>query len=491
MEQTFTETVPIGNVGPYEVKQATRGPIPVPAAAEDGYITKMETDIVDPGGQPVPISRLMLHHIVFANVRRADASCSSFLGFDSRPGPNFAPQRFYAAGEERAKVSMPPGYGYPIEGPSTGEQPLWGMTYMVMNHRAVTDNALIQYTVTYETDPVGTGMKAVKPYWLDVEDCKADPIYNVPGVAKAAKKAGKKDKGKKGAESAKGKKRKGKKKKKKKRAAPPTDVQTRDYTIPTAGRIVAGAGHVHGGAYELNITQPECGNRQIAESTPTWGLPDHPFYTVRPVLHEPGPINMSAFQTPTGLPVGAGSQIRLNSVYDNATPHTRVMGIFIIYVAPDPTAQSCDPLPGDITTLATNQPGRVGGPIPYTIPLTGLDQAGNAITINAPPGALQKAQSGALIQVKDRLFDRPNLEIKQGSSLTYAFNGNELHNLTLANGPLGIGTDNLDGNRTFTQKFDRPGTYRFFCGLHPVQMTQRVIVDPKKTKKKKRKTRKK
>jgi plastocyanin len=486
VEQTFTETVPIGTVGPYEVKLDTKGPIPVPPAAEGGYITKMETDIVDSvTGQPVPISRLMLHHIVFANVRQPDATCTNFLGFDSQPGAiPFAPQRFYAAGEERAKVSLPPGYGYPIE--ATPQQPIWGVTYMVMNHRNVSDNARIQYTVTYETDPVGAGLEAVKPYWLDVRDCRADPIYNVPGVAKKAKKkkGGKKDNGK--ASAAKGK-RKGKgKKRKKKKPAPPVHTESRDYTIPTAGRIVAGAGHVHGGAYELNVTQPQCGNRQVAESLPTWGLPDHPFYTVRPVLHEPGPINMSAFQTPTGLPIGAGGQLRLNSVYDNAAPHTRVMGIYIIYVAPDPAAQTCDPLPGDVSILKTDQPGR-SGPIPYTIPLTGLDQAGNAVTIDGPAGEMQKASSGSVVQVQDRLFDRPNLKLKQGSSLTYQFSGQELHNLTLANGPLGIGSDNLDGNRTFTQKFDRAGTYRFFCGLHPVQMSQKIVVEGKKKKKKRRK----
>jgi plastocyanin len=46
----------------------------------------------------------------------------------------------------------------------------------------------------------------------------------------------------------------------------------------------------------------------------------------------------------------------------------------------------------------------------------------------------------------------------------------------LANGPLGIGTDNLDINSVYKKRFKRPGTYRFFCSLHPVQMSQRVIV---------------
>ena len=462
-EQTFVGEVPTGNIGPYEVKQDIKFPVPAPPAG--GYITKMETDIVDATtGDPVPISRLMLHHIVFASIGRPDSTCNGqgFTGFDSRPDPyaGVPVQRFYAAGEERAKLAMPPGYGYDV-----GASPFWGMTYMVMNHRAQTDNAVIQYTVTYEDAPAG--MTAVTPWWLDVMDCRADPIYNVPG----AKKKGKKNQGKKG------------KGKKSKSAGPPTHTFSKDYTFP-AGRIVAGAGHVHGGAFKLTVTQPDCGNRQIAESNPTWGLPDHPFYTVRPVLHEPGPINMSAFHSQAGIPVGAGSNIRLNSLYDNSKPHTRVMGIFLVYVAPPnpgPQPGSCDPLPGDIQTFSTNQPGR-SGPIPYTIPLTGLNAQQQAITINAPPGKLKRAKSGSLVEVKDRYFAKKNVKLNKGDTLKYFFTGNELHNLTLANGPLGIGSENLNANRVYSQKFTRTGTYRFFCGLHPVQMSQRVVVEKRKKK---------
>ena len=46
--------------------------------------------------------------------------------------------------------------------------------------------------------------------------------------------------------------------------------------------------------------------------------------------------------------------------------------------------------------------------------------------------------------------------------------------------PKGIGSPNLDGWRTYRQKFTRPGTYRFFCALHPVQMSERVIVRRKR-----------
>jgi plastocyanin len=166
------------------------------------------------------------------------------------------------------------------------------------------------------------------------------------------------------------------------------------------------------------------------------------------------------------------------------------MGIMIVYLAPDPSVtQPCGPIP-NWEILKTDQPGRPG-PIPFTIPLTGLDANGQAVTIDAPPGPLQNASSGTIVPVGDRVFGAPNLRVRRGSSLTWQFSGAELHNLTLANGPLGIGSDNLDGDRTFTQRFDRPGTYRFFCAIHPTQMQQRVVVkDKKKRVKKKRRGRK-
>jgi plastocyanin len=440
-KQQCTDSFPI-SVGGYAVIQntTTRSAPPV-----NGYVTHMETDVVDSNGQ-VPISRLMLHHIVFLNIGHPDPTCQNFLNWDNAttfPGQ----ERFYAAGEERAKMTLPPGYGYPTQ---TSAQ--WAVLYMVMNHRPATDSARVQYTLTIDT----AAQTPVKPVWMDVANCKADPVYNVPGTG--------------GPNS--------------------TDLHFMDWVNPTAGRIVAGLGHVHGGAKGLTVTEPDCNHRQIASSTPTWGLPDHPFYNVKPILHEPGPINMTSFTTSTGIPIAAGERVRLNSLYDNSQPHTRLMGIELLYVADDPgVTQSCGPLPGDTQILGTNQPGR-SGPIPFKIPLTGLDQNGNAVEINAPPGNIQKVANGSTINVGDRFFSMPNVQIKPGQQLSWKFASNELHNVTLANGPVGIASDNLDHGRTFSASFSQPGTYRFFCALHPVQMTERVEVKKKKKKHKKHKHKK-
>jgi plastocyanin len=344
------------------------------------------------------------------------------------------------------------------------------MVYMFMNHRPQTDNdAWVQYKVTVDTSD---SLTPVIPYWLDVANCRADPIYNVAGMSPKAKKRAKR--------------------RARRTGVPLKSSSTRstDFTIKEDGWIVGGAGHVHGGAERLTITKPSCNNFQVAQSVPTWGLPNHDFYKVRPVLHEPGPIGMSAFATPTGIPVKNGQQIRLNSIYDGVRVHTRVMGIFVVYLAKDPagggTPQECGGAPSDIVygDGAKGVKGRPG-PIPYTIPLTGIDtQTGLAKTILGPPGRFMALRTGSVVNVPDRSFDRPNVRLRRGSSLTYNFTDNELHNLTLANGPLGIGSPNLDGGRDFTQRFTRVGTYRMFCGLHPTQMSQRVIV--KKPKKKRR-----
>jgi plastocyanin len=476
-QTTYECNVPTGTIGSYEVRQWYDV---VPTPPQNGFITHMETDVVDDvTGEQVPISRLMLHHIVFTNINHQDTTCSGkgYIGFDGRKdfGNTFAPQRFYAAGEERAKMSLPAGYGYQTKSTDT-----WGIVAMVMNHRSVSDHAFIHYEVTIDSNP----LTPVTPYWFDVRDCHADPIYNVPSVAQRANNAKKSKKGKKSEASA-AKKHKKKHKKKRAVAAPTTD-ETEDVTFHQSGYLIAGAGHVHGGAIKETLTEPGCGNRQVAQSDPTWGLPDHPFYNVRPILHEPGPINMSAFSDTTGLPINAGETVRLNSIYDDSQPHVRVMGILIAYFAPNPAVtQNCGPIP-NWTVLKTNQPGR-SGPIPFTIPLTGLDANGQATPINAPPGQLQNAGANTVVPVGDRFFGDPNLRVKQGSYVTWQFASQELHNVTLANGPLGIGSDNLDGNRTFTQKFQRPGTYRFFCALHPVQMQERIVVTPKKKKHKKHK----
>ena len=430
-EKTYTFTTGPITVAPYEVKQNNLDyGIPRPPGA--GAITRMETDLVDKDGTPIPIQRLMLHHIVFFNLgttigEKKDPTCDTITALDSKTKLPAMVERFYGAGEERAVMELPPGHGYEV-----GAGDTWGVTWMVMNHRHKTDTAYVRYTVTYETAPV----KPVHPVWLDVANCKADPVYDVPGGG----------------------------------APGSTDTRTSDWVAPWSGRVVAGGGHVHGGAKELQLSQPDCGDRLLARSRPTWGAPDHPFYTVKPVLHEPGPVNMTAFASPTGLPVRAGDTLRLHSLYDAERPHTRVMGIMIVFMTREEVG-ACEPLPADAVETSPLS-GRLAPPN-VSVPLTGLNKRGRAVKISRPPGKTKRTRR---VVVRDNRFSVRNLLLRPGATVSWDFKGADLHDVTVASGPRGFSSPHQTQGAKFSQKLDTPGTYRLFCSRHPVAMTQRIVV---------------
>jgi plastocyanin len=314
------------------------------------------------------------------------------------------------------------------------------MTWMLMNHKKTEDRAFIEWKVTTTTDPV----KDVHPYWLDVKNCNADPIFSVPGGGKPGS----------------------------------TFSKTYDLTMPESGYIVAAGGHVHGGAKNLEISQPDCSNRKIITSQPAWGMPSHPFYNVKPVLHEPGPISMSGTLSAQGFPVAAGQRLRLTANYDDELPHTRVMGIAGVYVAhSDTPVDGCGPLPSDAQSYQTNLPHR-DDPPRFKVPIVGLNTAGKAVNISRPPGRTVSLKSGGSIDVKNFFFSRPNVKVKRGAKLNWLFKSEdgELHNVTLANGPRGFASPNHGTDAKFSYRFKKRGKYQIFCGLHPVAMTETVTV---------------
>ena len=54
--------------------------------------------------------------------------------------------------------------------------------------------------------------------------------------------------------------------------------------------------------------------------------------------------------------------------------------------------------------------------------------------------------------------------------------GRSYHDVTLANGPVGFASRWSLRGATFSRRFTKPGTYRLFCSLHPIAMTQVIDV---------------
>lgn len=418
-------------VAPYSVRYTSAETKEVPAPQLDGHIVEMHARVVDAAGEPIPLERLMLHHILYKNWGRFD-------GEKRDPVCGGTSESFYGTGEENQTVRFPAGYGYPIH---TGDR--WQTSWMLMNHRNVPDEAYIEYRAVVDDDPA---IRPLTPYWLRVTGCprrgKIDPIFDVPGT------------GRRGA----------------------TFAKSVTWRMAEGGRLIAAGGHAHGGAEELTISQPACSGRTLMPSRPLYGQPDHPSYNVLPVLHEPGPIDMSWVQSATGIPVGKGERLKLTSFYDGALPHTRVMGIMHLYVAHDPAVgPSCEPLPADLQNVRLDYPGRTEPPV-VRVPLTGLDRSGRARRISRPPGRIHRLDGDATITVRDFAFDLRNLSLPRGARVRWRFGDRQAHNVTLASGPVGFSSYNMRRGGRYERRLTKPGTYRLFCSLHPVQMTQAITV---------------
>lgn len=412
-------------LGGYEVRQNTDW---VKAPNVEGYITAMRARVVDRKGREVPIQRIMLHHVLFVNrgVKdgdRHDGSC-----------PSLPRERFFGTGEEHQELRLPEGYGIPIH-----KKERWTAAWMLMNHRLKRDTAYIEYDVTVATK---TKLTPVKAYWLDVTNCGGHVYYDIPGGGGPGS----------------------------------TSYKTMTWRPPFDGRIVAGGAHLHGSAKTMRLLEEKCDDREIVGSRPLYGMDDNAVYKVRPVLHEPGPINTSWLMSKQGVPVHKGEPIRVSGEYDGERPHVKVMAVMHIYMARAKNVPAgCAPMPTDETNDNINVPGRTEAPV-VQVNLTGLSDEGKAVTIDRPAGEDQVFQGNAKVLVHNYSFDKPNLSIPLGARITWRFPDTVSHDVTLANGPLGFSSPFSRKGRTYTQKFTRPGTYRLFCSLHPVVMHEAVDV---------------
>jgi hypothetical protein len=380
-----------------------RGVQLVQSPSVDGDVVGMKADVVDLNGNVVPDTDVMLHHVVFAKLGAPDSTCSSFTGYDGKTTPAIT-QRFYAEGEEHFTLRLPDGYGYPNRATDR-----WGLLYMLMNHHPQTETVRIRYTVTYATGQARTPVTAI---WLDVRNCRADPVFNVPGTGGPGS----------------------------------TFARQADWVAPQSGVFVAGGAHLHGGGVSVDVSDTSCGS--IFTSYPIWGGTEP-----HPVMHEPGPVAMTGFSDPLGRPVRAGDTLRITATYDDGAPHVRVMGIAILYFAPRPEA-SCEPFVSPLPV--PTQPQKV------TVAL-----------LKQPRGPLRHVRS---TWVGDYIFGAQRVTIPRGTVFTWRFIGEVAHDVTVASGPVGFGSPSLSGGKTFSFHFTRPGTYRLFCSLHPALMTEVIQV---------------
>ena len=87
-------------------------------------------------------------------------------------------------------------------------------------------------------------------------------------------------------------------------------------------------------------------------------------------------------------------------------------------------------------------------------------------------GTAQAQQANAVI-IKNFDFAPMTLTVKAGTSVTWKNLDGEPHTITSVDGLFRSGA--IDQDESFTYKFDKPGTYKYLCSIHP-KMRASIIV---------------
>jgi plastocyanin len=190
---------------------------------------------------------------------------------------------------------------------------------------------------------------------------------------------------------------------------------------------------------------------------------------------------MSWALSTSGWHVHRGEQLLVDSVYDDALPHMKVMGIMHVYIARDHAPQpACGALPADAAQRVEPFPGFPGrtDPPPVTVQLSARQATGPALVIGVPPGATRTLPGDASFAVRGFSFRPPNVSVPAGARIRWRFGDHSRHDVTVADGPRGFASQYSTRGDAFATRLTVPGDYRIFCSLHPVDMVQVVHVRP-------------
>jgi Stress up-regulated Nod 19 len=205
-----------------------------------------------------------LHHAVWSNSSRRDLTC---------PTRN---ERFFASGNERTAIVLPPGYGYRVGG---GDR--WNLSVHAMNESEQPQTVYVDLIVLYRTGP---GVQSVTPTWFDIDLC-GDSEYTIPaGLSNA----------------------------------------NRTFPAPFNGKLVAIGGHLHDDGIYIELHN-EASGKVLCKSNA--GYDTKPNYEG----------HIESMTRCEADPVGTfrqGDPLRMYSVYYSDTVQTDVMGIMLGYSVP-------------------------------------------------------------------------------------------------------------------------------------------------------------
>jgi plastocyanin len=402
----------------------------IQAPAEPGYVLGFKEQVLvdskDPDAKPLPVSKMMVHHLLYYTPGRVDqgSGClgGAFIGGRGEEHPHGQFAALYPP-EVRARYGV-------RNANDAGAAPEWSVTAMVMNHYQKQKRFYVRTKLWYTTDA------RTQVYPTTVGDCRHlanGMAYDVPGGGKPGS----------------------------------TYVDRSTWTVPFNARILGAGSHHHGGATHQTLVSKTC-NRTLLDARAYYGAADHPYNTIRPILHEPGPIANGTFETAQGIPISAGEVLERTATHDNSTLHVAAMGFWVMNLVRDDTVAPCAPLPTDLREVT--KPAKYDRAAPYVYD--------RVVPQLFTPSGKWKAFSGSSVPIGDRYFRPAMLTARAGQKITWRFAGSEPHSVTVANGPRGFSSNylgNTSGSYSFTPTV--PGTYRLTCLIHPTTMAQTLKVN--------------
>ena len=140
------------------------GPVTIEKPAGDGYMVRYKPGLVGPNGKPPPVEQVHMHHAVFLNLSGRDRSDPTL------------PERIGGFAEEKTIAHLPRPYGYPVRASD-----VWGINYMLHNETAQAKTVWITYDIDWvpKASALGRKMIPAHPIWLDVQNGKAYPVFDV------------------------------------------------------------------------------------------------------------------------------------------------------------------------------------------------------------------------------------------------------------------------------------------------------------------------
>ena len=97
-----------------------------------------------------------------------------------------------------------------------------------------------------------------------------------------------------------------------------------------------------------------------------------------------------------------------------------------------------------------------------------------ALTLGLVP-ALPVRAADIEVKIANFTFTPKELTVKAGTAIVFRNDDDIPHSVVEANGA--FHSKALDTDDSFSFTFAKPGTYDYFCGLHP-RMTGRIVVTP-------------